>query len=439
MEISQLIPHVEALIFAADRPLPAADILELLNNALAFLEDRATQEQVDGAIEAIQEKYNSEFYAFCVRESGGGYQFLTKKDYYQTVAQLNGEKFLKRLSTAALETLAIIAYKQPISKGEIEHIRGVSTDYSITKLLEKELIVISGRSETLPGKPLLYSTSKAFMDYFGLNSPKDLPQLKELFEEDFVAPTQLTIEGGIEELRVDDEELLDENGQLIVLENGELTETTTVMMEDDFTGEVSEEDDLDRSSVIEGEEDVPEIEAASAVSEDEGVEVEGSEEESEEESGEEEIEVEDNEDAPVVEASVSDSETEESEEEVASSSEEEEGDESEEEGDVSEEEGEEEEADESEGEDEEEGEEGDEDEDEESDEDDEDEDEDDEEEDDEEDEDDEDGEEDEDDDDEEDEGDDEEKEDDEEAEIEGADDRLNDEEEDESDEDVDKK
>ncbi len=234
MEISQLIPHVEALIFAADRPLPVADIVELLNNALAFLEDRATQEQVQAAIEAIQEKYNSEFYAFSVRQSGGGYQFLTKKDYYQTVAQLNGEKFLKRLSTAALETLAIIAYKQPISKGEIEHIRGVSTDYSITKLLEKELIVISGRSEELPGKPLLYSTSKAFMDYFGLNSPADLPKLKEVFEEDFVPPTQLTL------TEVEDE------GHLVVSENGELTETTTIIMEDEeseehVTGDVNEQ------------------------------------------------------------------------------------------------------------------------------------------------------------------------------------------------------
>lgn len=236
MEISQLIPHVEALIFAADRPLPVADILELLNNALAFLEDRATQEQVEAAIEAIQEKYNSEFYAFSVRESGGGYQFLTKKDYYQTVAQLNGEKFLKRLSTAALETLAIIAYKQPISKGEIEHIRGVSTDYSITKLLEKELIVISGRSEELPGKPLLYSTSKAFMDYFGLNSPADLPKLKEVFEEDFVPPTQLTLDSNTEELRVDDE-LTGEDGHLSISETGELTETTTIMMDEEPTEE----------------------------------------------------------------------------------------------------------------------------------------------------------------------------------------------------------
>lgn len=253
MEISQLIPHVEALIFAADRPLPVADILELLNNALAFLEDRATQEQVEAALEAIQEKYNSEFYAFSVRESGGGFQFLTKKEYYQTVAQLNGEKFLKRLSTAALETLAIIAYKQPISKGEIEHIRGVSTDYSITKLLEKELIIISGRSEELPGKPLLYSTSKAFMDYFGLNSPKDLPKLKEVFDEDFVPPTQLSIERG-EELEVT-EELLDDDGHLIVSESGELTETTTIMMDDEVT---EESDGLEQETDAVSEENVVE-------------------------------------------------------------------------------------------------------------------------------------------------------------------------------------
>ncbi|HEY8915113.1 MAG TPA: SMC-Scp complex subunit ScpB [Chitinophaga sp.] len=214
MEISQIIPHVESLIFAADRPLPMLELVDLLNNALAFLEDRATLDQVETAVEAIREKYLSEFYAFEVRESGGGYQFLTKKDYYQTVAQLNGEKFLKRLSTAALETLAIIAYKQPISKGEIEHIRGVSSDYSIQKLLEKELIVISGRSEELPGKPLLYSTSKAFMDYFGLNSPADLPKLREVFDEEtMIQPTLIT-----------DEAFTDNNGVLMVSENGELLE-----------------------------------------------------------------------------------------------------------------------------------------------------------------------------------------------------------------------
>ncbi len=217
MEISQIIPHVESLIFAADRPLPLLEILDLLNNALAFLEDRASLEQVETALEAIKEKYSTEFYPFEVRESGGGYQFLTKKEYYQTVAQLNGEKFLKRLSTAALETLAIVAYKQPISKGEIEHIRGVSTDYSIQKLLEKELIVISGRSETLPGKPLLYATSKAFMDYFGLNSPKDLPKLKEVFDDESIQPTLIGLGGNTES--PDDDGL-----NMVVSETGELVE-----------------------------------------------------------------------------------------------------------------------------------------------------------------------------------------------------------------------
>src|SRR5690242_12350939 len=139
MEIAQIIPHVESLIFASDHPLPAMEIMELLNNSQGFLEDRATPEQVMSAIEAIQEKYTSEFYSFEVRESGGGFQFLTKPAYYPTVAQLNGDKYLKKLSTAALETLAIIAYKQPLTKGEIESIRGVNSDYSIQKLLEKDL------------------------------------------------------------------------------------------------------------------------------------------------------------------------------------------------------------------------------------------------------------------------------------------------------------
>ena len=124
------------------------------------MEDKITMEQIQTGIDGIVEKYQSEFYPFEMRESGGGWQFLTKKDYHKTVAQLNGEKFLKRLSTAALETLAIIAYKQPITKADIEAIRGVNSDYSIQKLLEKELIVITGRNEEMPGKPLVYATSK---------------------------------------------------------------------------------------------------------------------------------------------------------------------------------------------------------------------------------------------------------------------------------------
>lgn len=191
MEISNLIPHIEALIFASDKPLTALEITDLINQAFGFMEDKVSGDQVDAAIEGIVEKYNSEFYPFEVRQSGGGWQFLTKKDYHKTVAQLNGEKFLKRLSAAALETLAIIAYKQPVTKGEIESIRGVSSDYAVQKLLEKELIIITGRNEKLPGHPLVYATSKNFMDYFGINSADDLPKIKEVLADQIIEPTKI--------------------------------------------------------------------------------------------------------------------------------------------------------------------------------------------------------------------------------------------------------
>lgn len=189
MEISQIIPHIEALIFASDKALNPADITELINNAFGFLEERIALEQVETALTGIQEKYATEFYPFELKQSGGGWQFLTKPDFHKTIAQLNGDKFLKRLSNAALESLAIIAYKQPITKGEVEAIRGVNSDYSIQKLLEKELIVISGRNELLPGKPLVYATSKNFMDYFGINSTEDLPKIREVLADQIVEAT----------------------------------------------------------------------------------------------------------------------------------------------------------------------------------------------------------------------------------------------------------
>jgi segregation and condensation protein B len=191
MELSLIIPHIEALIFASDHPLATNDLTELLNNSLAFIEDRATTEQVEAAVKAIKEKYDSQFYAFGLTESGGGYQFLTKQEYHKTIAQLNGDKFLKKLSVASIETLSIIAYKQPVTKSEIEMIRGVNCDYAVQKLLEKELVVISGRKEDAVGKPLIYSTSKNFMDYFGINSADDLPKIKEILNQEIIEATKI--------------------------------------------------------------------------------------------------------------------------------------------------------------------------------------------------------------------------------------------------------
>lgn len=174
--MENLLQHIEALIFTSESSLTLKDIQECLNKRFGlFVADADLQ----AALEQLTAKYNAPEFAFELKSISKGYLFMTKADYHETVSVLLKEKTVKRLTTAAMETLAIIAYKQPISKTEIEMIRGVSADYSIQKLLEKELIVIAGRSEQV-GKPVLYATSNTFMDYFGLNSVDDLPKLRDI-------------------------------------------------------------------------------------------------------------------------------------------------------------------------------------------------------------------------------------------------------------------
>ena len=268
MELSEIIPHIEVLIFASEKPLTSLDIVELINNSFGFLEERISLDQVETAVEGIREKYAAEFYPFEVRESGGGWQFLTKKDYHKTIAQLNGDKFLKRLSNAALETLAIIAYKQPITKGEIEAIRGVNSDYSIQKLLEKELILISGRNEQLPGKPLVYATSKTFMDYFGINSAADLPKIKEVLADQIVEGTivkpedftDANVSASLSEEYSTDESIIDgdvssltvnEDGTLMVASEETTYESTEFSEESDLNQEEAEDADADSDNDFE--------------------------------------------------------------------------------------------------------------------------------------------------------------------------------------------
>jgi segregation and condensation protein B len=236
MEISQIIPHIEALVFASDKALNANDITELVNTAFGFLEERISLEQVEAALEGIQEKYSTEYYPFELKQSGGGWQFLTKPSFHSTIAQLNGDKFLKRLSNAALESLAIIAYKQPITKGEVEAIRGVNSDYSMQKLLEKELIVISGRNELLPGKPLIYSTSRNFMDYFGINSTEDLPKIKEVLADQIVEATVIKPED------FTDNSVFDQTNDALAEENEQAETPNTQEETDDHSPESNKED-----------------------------------------------------------------------------------------------------------------------------------------------------------------------------------------------------
>ncbi len=235
MELSLIIPHIEALIFASDKPLPAAEIVEHINNALGFIEDIATIEQVDTAVEGIKEKYDSEFYAFELKAIGGGWQFLTKPTFHKTVAQLNGDKFLKRLSTAALETLAIIAYKQPVTKSEMEAIRGVNCDYAVQKLLEKDLVIIAGRREESVGQPLIYQTSKSFMDYFGINSADDLPKINEVLMEELILATN--VQQAQEEMMVEAMVEAENNEVVEVIETEEINLDIDIEENDEKTNE----------------------------------------------------------------------------------------------------------------------------------------------------------------------------------------------------------
>ena len=168
--------NIEALIFATEASISLEEIKASLKITFGW---EVTKEEIEINIVDIKNKYSSEDFPFELIEIAEGYQFLTKKEYHPTVAALIQHKAKRKLSTSQMETLAIIAYKQPVSKAEIEHIRGVNCDYAVQKLLEKDLIEIKGKSD-LPGKPLVYCTSPSFMDYFGIKSVGDLPQLKDM-------------------------------------------------------------------------------------------------------------------------------------------------------------------------------------------------------------------------------------------------------------------
>lgn len=168
--------QIEALIFCSEQSISLDEIKASLKLSFDW---ELTEEEMLGAIEEIQAKYVSDDFAFELMEISDGFQFLTKKQYHPTINSLIQHKSKKKLSVSQMETLAIIAYRQPISKAEVEHIRGVSCDYAIQKLLEKEMVEISGKSDG-PGRPILYRTSRSFMDYFGIKNVKDLPQLKDI-------------------------------------------------------------------------------------------------------------------------------------------------------------------------------------------------------------------------------------------------------------------
>ena len=167
--------YIEALIFAAQYALNVQEVTKVLNETF---EQSFAKDDVEAHIKTIINKYDDDNYAIQLVAIAGGYLFMTKAKYHKIIGDFLRMTSKKKLSRAALETLSIIAYKQPMAKAEIESIRGVSSDYSVQKLLEKELVEITGRDEG-PGRPLLYGTTTKFLDHFGLKDAGELPKLKE--------------------------------------------------------------------------------------------------------------------------------------------------------------------------------------------------------------------------------------------------------------------
>jgi len=179
---------IEAIIFASDEPIPETEIIRTVK-AIDGDDIEINNEDVKKTVEELNSTYEQNNLAFKIVKVANGFAHATKHEYAKYVGYISSEKSKRRLSQASLETLAIIAYKQPITKPEIESIRGVNSDYILSALLEKKLITISGRSESV-GRPLLYSTTDEFLKYFGLNSLNDLPKPREIDEimldEDFI-------------------------------------------------------------------------------------------------------------------------------------------------------------------------------------------------------------------------------------------------------------
>jgi len=167
----QLENQIEALLFASDTPLSARRI--------STITGEESIARIKGAIENLRTFYRDNNRSFTIIEIAGGYQIATLPEYSSLISRLYKSKRKSRLSQPALETLAIIAYKQPISRMQIEAIRGVNCEGVIATLLDRELIAITGRGEGV-GKPYLYSTTRKFLEYLGLKDYRDLPSLEEI-------------------------------------------------------------------------------------------------------------------------------------------------------------------------------------------------------------------------------------------------------------------
>ena len=192
---SRLSAVVEALIFASPEPMEPKKLIEIIGEGDEQL--LIDEETISGYVEKLNDRYEENGFSFRVEFVGGGYTFITSPKYHRWLSIYQHQNAYRRLSQSAIETLAIVAYRQPITKPEVDQIRGVDSGYILRQLMEKMLIKVAGRAES-PGKPLLYKTTKNFLQHFGINSVDELPKPREIEEilkdDDMAEHRQLLIE-----------------------------------------------------------------------------------------------------------------------------------------------------------------------------------------------------------------------------------------------------
>ena len=174
MQRDKIVQITEALIFSSQTPVNEKDIVKVFDEELK-------EDEVKVIIQQLNETYEKNNRSFRIDRVASGYVHHTLPEYYEWLIKKDELEEKPKLTYKGLETLSIVAYKQPITRTEIEAIRGVNSDYLIRQLLEKDLITIKGRAQA-PGQPLLYGTSDRFLRYFGLNELEDLPKLREIDE-----------------------------------------------------------------------------------------------------------------------------------------------------------------------------------------------------------------------------------------------------------------
>jgi segregation and condensation protein B len=168
-------PIIQAVLFSSPNPIKEEELYGLIQKEHPEIENALILE----ALKELQYEYQTDKYGIEIQQTGSGYSFVSKAAYYPYIVHYIETIQKRRLSKSALETLSIIAFQPDCTKLDMETIRGVSSDYAIERLLERELIVISGRKDT-PGHPTTYRTTEKFLDYFGIHSIDDLPRLSEI-------------------------------------------------------------------------------------------------------------------------------------------------------------------------------------------------------------------------------------------------------------------